>query len=522
MKRYELTITLIEDCIFSERAASEGGHKSLDYIPGITLLGACASKIYTNPSIDSYDIFHSGKVRFGNAYPLSIEGYKTLPMPFVWHSEKGKETTRKVGKRFQLQPDQIFNLAKTKIKEAQPKQLREGYVSNALEQLKPSKSLRMKTAINPETATAAESQLFGYQALEAGQAFKATIDIDGGIGEEQSQKILDVFSQTLYLGRSRTAQYGQVKCEVREVTLENGNTSIKADSEVSIWFTSDTALLDSNGLPVTAKNMTKTDLDDATVLWDKSFLRYRRYSPYNTKRGKFDLERQVIEKGSVLTVKLKKDIKPDKFQTGIGAYREAGLGQVVIQHPLLKGEHPEEIEPLGESINSSPEKPNNPLANFLSNAKQNAKASREDREYADKKAAELEQLYKLAYAYAAVDQKNDLGPTASQWSRVAEVGKQYQLKQDKEKLLFKLFGDASSDEQKNKDIICKRADEAWGVNCSNEKVLTFGTWLKAALSDKSIHQPGTVATLIARVASNELKRRSSMQLSKQASKEENV
>jgi len=42
-------------------------HRSLDYLPGANLLGATAEKLYSSDLVSSFQIFHSGKVRFGNA-----------------------------------------------------------------------------------------------------------------------------------------------------------------------------------------------------------------------------------------------------------------------------------------------------------------------------------------------------------------------------------------------------------------------------------------------------------------------
>ncbi len=515
MKRYQLTITLKEDSIFSERAASEGGHRSLDYIPGITLLGACASKIYKQLGTDAFDIFHSGKVRFGNGYPLSLCGEKSLPIPFAWHCEKGKETTKLFNfQRHTLISDNILNLSKIEMpKGKQPKQLRKGYVTNALELIQPETSLRMKTAIDPETATAAKSQLFGYQALQAGQRFSAYVDIDDDICAENSKQLLEALTGEQFLGRSRTAQYGSVECEIAEHDLPvNYLTGINSEKkEITIWFLSDTALLNRYGFPITANTLTIPGLETANIIWHKSYLRFRRYSPYNSKRRKFDLERQVIEKGSVLTLVLTENIeqqKLDRLQQGIGVYREAGLGQILVQHPLLKDSQPIPMHEPKQYQTLSPDMPNIPLARFLNQLHQSSKASRKDRQYAGQKAQELEKLYQHASAYAAVESSVDLGPSASQWSRIVEAGKQYQFERDRQKLLSKLFGDVTNKNENMQDTICKQKDEAWSVITfdNNDREITFRKWLYDTLKDKTIEQPGTVATLLAHMAINIVKK----------------
>lgn len=89
MKTITLTITLAEDTIFSEHAATEGGHKSLSYVPGSALLGCAAAKLYRHLTpATAWDLFHSGKVRFTNGYPLSNTGKPSYPAPNNWHHTK--------------------------------------------------------------------------------------------------------------------------------------------------------------------------------------------------------------------------------------------------------------------------------------------------------------------------------------------------------------------------------------------------------------------------------------------------
>lgn len=221
MPSFNLHITLDEAVIFSQDAATLGGHRTLDYIPGSALLGACAAALYQRLGTQSFAVFHAGKVRFGNAYPLSHHHAMCRPMPFAWFYPKGAEYKDKDNENNRLKASAIYNL---KYREAdkpnqpyqlpdnkQPKQLRGGYISDDLYLVTPKSSLRMKTAINPDTARAADSQLFGYQALEAQQVFVATIDIDesieSGIDATTTQLIKQSMTGTLFLGRSRSAQW---------------------------------------------------------------------------------------------------------------------------------------------------------------------------------------------------------------------------------------------------------------------------------------------------------------------------
>ena len=181
MQIIELLITLQDDCIFSERNATEGAHRALDYIPGSALLGAAAARLYQEiGNSRAFDWFHSGKMRFGNAYPLTKEGYQTFPMPACWHQAKGAKAVQEN----KADDNQIYRLDKCQDNKLpgkptpQPQQLRSGYISLNGSVVNPEKSFRMKTAINAETGRAKDAALFGYDALQAGQRFYAQIHCD--------------------------------------------------------------------------------------------------------------------------------------------------------------------------------------------------------------------------------------------------------------------------------------------------------------------------------------------------------
>src|SRR5262245_58408887 len=64
-----LVIRLVDDLILSEDAASAGSPRTLRYIPGAAMLGLAASQLYDSLGNDAFRVFHSGEVRFHNAYP---------------------------------------------------------------------------------------------------------------------------------------------------------------------------------------------------------------------------------------------------------------------------------------------------------------------------------------------------------------------------------------------------------------------------------------------------------------------
>ena len=79
---------MLSDVILNQKAATEGPNQTLDFIPGSCFLGIVASQ-YEALQNDgkAMEIFHSGKVRFGDAHP-SKDGFRGLKVPAVMFHPK--------------------------------------------------------------------------------------------------------------------------------------------------------------------------------------------------------------------------------------------------------------------------------------------------------------------------------------------------------------------------------------------------------------------------------------------------
>lgn len=535
MKQYTITLTLQEDVIISQRSASVGGHRSLDYIPGAVLLGACAGRLYGKLAEEqgleqAYKLFHSGKVRFGNAFPLSLSGQPGMPMPFVWSYEKGENKNegyqiKREGGRYQLDADKVKQIDPDNNDGKQYVQLRSGYLTEDLEILKPIQTLRMKTAIEPDTAKAAVSQLFGYQALQAGQQFRAVLSADDDVCELAEQAV-EVMRGTLLLGRSRSAQYGKVECRIGEAQdSPKFDDQLKNMSILSLWLQADMVLQDKTGRPFmvlqdeTGRPLMHGDevglpgLPDSTIDWKKSHLRFRRYSPYNGKRRSFDMERQAIEKGSVLVVKTKPLDQAgwEVLQAGLGLYRESGLGQVLVNHPLTgKIDNADAFKDIAaaETI-QIPKRPDSDLAKWIQSSVSLNKDVHRDKAKAELLIDELPKLYQNARSYYGLDAQAPIGPSPSQWSQAVEIAK---LQPDQTTLFSGLFDkDKGICRVKGKDNDAEikstgKADD-WQAITFDERGLqtTFAGWLKHGLEDVEIKNHAYVASLVARMAAETVK-----------------
>ncbi|KAI5911978.1 hypothetical protein PA01_00085 [Azoarcus sp. PA01] len=203
-------IVLEQPVIISQQSATAGAHQSLDYIPGSAVLGLAAARLYaTLPAAAAWTFFHSGRVRFGDGLPVTASGELAYPVPLSWHTYKG-ESARSAGDTLRAEAlfDPTLHATST---ERQPVQLRGGYATVAGQFLQPAHESTLKTAIDPDTGMAAESQLFGYQALSAGQWFRTTIRADEDIDATLWQTLLTHLAGPARLGRSRSAQFGAVR-----------------------------------------------------------------------------------------------------------------------------------------------------------------------------------------------------------------------------------------------------------------------------------------------------------------------
>lgn len=473
-RRLDLTLTLVDDVVISQRPATEGGHESLDFIPGAAVLGAVAARLYRQCSRDdAYLIFHSGEVRFGDGVPLA-DGHPCWPMPLCWHHAKGQEAR---GGDERLLEERIAD-PKTLQKEdetVQPKQLREGFVRADGLVVRPARSLRMKTAIDPNSGRIAKSQLFGYESIAASHRFATCIEADGELPEAVWRKIEAVFEKPaeLLLGRSRSAEYGRVRAERSEAPVALPATGAATD-RLTLWCLTDLALLDEWGQPTLDPAPVRFGLGRGTLDPDATFLRFRRFAPWNAHRQAYDLQRQVIRRGSVIAFT---DIDPPladaerrRIEAGVGLYREQGLGRVCVDPKLLATPHPKFDKPINlpEQRQGSSKPQDDPLIRWLERQQSGGRSRREAEVEAKTQKQALAERYRLARAFAGVPSHIPVGPSPAQWGSVYEAAR---TATDRAALIAALFD--------GNNAICKHTGENWRDQLrDDEGVCSFRDWFK--------------------------------------------
>jgi len=471
-----LKLTLLDDVVASERPTTEGGHASLDYLPGAMLLGAAAARLYSKLSRgEAYTLFHSGRVRFGDGLPLA-DDTPGWPMPLCWHARKGESPFD----GDHLDATKVRNLQFGRFADgAQPKQLRDGHVRADGYRLTVRQSLRMKTAIDPDTGRVAESQLFGYEAIQAGQCFLARIEADPDVPEPLWAQLNEIMGRgELLLGRSRSAEFGRVRVE----TLAGATIpaflplSRAASQEVTLWCLADLALLDAWGQPTLAPSPQALGVSRGCVDWERSFLRFRRYAPWNAYRCAYDLERQVIRRGSIITltdvVPPLTDAERGRVTAGIGVHREAGLGQVSVDPQLLAGPAPVFAAPMTTQPTGAPVTPgaSHPLIAWLAAGQAGSATRSAAEQQARGQAKALVERYRLARAFIGLAANQPIGPSPAQWGSVYERARTADDLVAIQQALF--AGD---------NALCKPCGEGWQDRFRDETgVRSFFDWFQAA------------------------------------------
>lgn len=338
MKTYQYTCTLRSDLIVSPLGASEGQFKSLDFIPGSKFLGIVADDYDNLPSDIALEIFHSGKVSFGNAYP-NIDNNIFLPIPAAYFFPKGKSLEEQILLPMNLKSGQKYS------EEIQPKQARGGYFNFSKRQtFKAGQNFRLKSAFDSENRRSKEGQLFGYFSLPKGLVMSFSVKDSTGRYSDQIKSKLEGIKR---IGRSKSAEYGLVEIKFEREIESEKIPEILGKVDLIIYAESDLCFLDSfgqfTGIP-SGEDLTGSN--ENVILWEKSQIRTRKYPVWNGKRQSKEADRIVIEKGSVFIAKIEKAIPEGFYDKGIGVLKSEGYGQVIINPDFLPVGPEKLIEPF--------------------------------------------------------------------------------------------------------------------------------------------------------------------------------
>ena len=386
---YETSLDIVLDTpVVSYEVPFSNEVRSLDFLRGTVLvpwLHNLLRKKYRG--MDSAIV--SGDLRISDALAV-YKGVSGLPVPFVVENEKVTED-----KQDDQQPCTLFN-RHIPIDDQECGEntipTRGSYLfvkSNGAPITgwigKPSLIGRQSTAINSETGTAKDGQLFLVRALPAGLVLHASIVVSKRLLSElrgtaatstDSPLTLDlgIAEQPAFLGsRKLTGTFGRARCTVGSTFTEVGSTpppvegpvtdeGIQAPSSestevVSLWFTSDvlarSSALGPGGsvedlelafrranVPVTVvQESPDQDSGDKNRKRILTAIRHRRMDSWSPRDNAPRATRLAIQAGSVVQVR----ISPDDLgaletlgHIGVGELTPQGYGRFLVDSPLLE------------------------------------------------------------------------------------------------------------------------------------------------------------------------------------------
>lgn len=335
MKTIQFKCTLLSDVIINQKAATEGNQKTLDFIPGSAFLGIAASELYKNETDETFLLFHSGKVRFGDAHPL-INSKRALKVPASWFFPKGEDKSE----LFVHHGMPKSNEGKITF---QPKQCRDSFIvkteDNKVSEVEIKKHFAIKSAYDSDKCRSEDTKIFGYESLQAGSEWCFEVVFNDDVAAEIITKVENSLIGNNRIGRSSTAQYGLVKIE-KVHPLDNGFNTLSQpktreiqEKVVFVYAESRLIFIDKYGQPTFTPDSEHLGFLGGEICWDMCQIRTFQYAPYNNKRHTRDVDRCGIEKGSVICIS---GATPSETEKWVGCYQNEGFGKVLINPEFLE------------------------------------------------------------------------------------------------------------------------------------------------------------------------------------------
>lgn len=358
---------MLSDVILNQKAATEGPNQTLDFIPGSCFLGIVASELYEKIGINekTLELFHSGKVRFGDAHPSNGD-IRGLKIPASMFYPKLKKMTD--GEIYIHHA--VPNLEIDGMKQKQLKQCRSGFYTFAggqATEVKTENNFAIKSAYDREKRRSEDNKMYGYESLQNGLVLLFEVQVDN---DALADEIKNALVGKKRVGRSRTAQYGLVEIKLLPTKEEQEYKDLETTQTVTLLKDEDgkdmkcvivyadgrLIFLDEYGLPTFRPTEEQLGLPkNSEILWDKSQIRTFQYAPWNYKRQCFDTDRCGIEKGSVFVVDVSKCCNLDLKSQYVGSYNNEGFGKVIYNPEFLKAkEDGQALYIIDDKVEDSP------------------------------------------------------------------------------------------------------------------------------------------------------------------------
>jgi len=377
MKELIFQVEFLSDVVLPASSNTEGNIENLDFIPATNFLGMVA-KEYLNFK-NSFHIFHSGKVRFGDATLLKDDKV-TYKIPLSYFYEKLKTKT-------------IYNhhLIEDFKNLDQLKQKRVGYITKDKEIIDIEYNYSQKSAYDKSKSKrkSLEGSMFGYSSLKAGTKWQFNIRYDENLDSEDIELLKTTLLKSKRLGKSKSAQYGLV-----EITLKGNSENIEKDKEpkiTPIYLNSRISLTDESGYPTLDLSYIAKDIK---IDYSKTQIKTSSFTPYNGARQTKDYQRVCIDKGSVIAIKNITKEQIEEIKNGVGAYLSEGFGDVLINPSFLSQYSFEFSDNKKDEEKRDKEDIKSPLGKFLKQKEKNREDELDILNEVDKFIHDNKSLYK--------------------------------------------------------------------------------------------------------------------------------
>jgi len=316
-------VEFLSDIVLPASSNTEGNIEQLEFIPGSNFLGMVAKEY---PEFQkrgtSFDIFHSGAVRFGDA-TLLVDEQEYIKMPFSLFHPKLNEKA-------------IYHHHFLTENKGQLEQMRKGYIlpdmSDGLKVKYIDYNYAQKSAYDTTNRRSKTSSMYGYSAIASGTKWQFVVRYDESrIRSDDIALIKSTLESSKRLGKSKSSQYGAINITYIG-TRKNSSETLKVTGEVILYAKSRLALVDKEGNATYDLNYL---VEGANVVYDKCQIRTSFFTPYNGAMRTKTYERMVIEKGSVIVLE---SITPEQLialQEGVGVYLAEGFGELLMNPKFL-------------------------------------------------------------------------------------------------------------------------------------------------------------------------------------------
>ena len=338
MRLITYDIHLLEPLLVTALDGDPNSSISYNFIPGSVLRGALiGSYQHAGNEIDSTalrSLFFSPDAQYLNGYRTlydkdALEEVRCWPLPLSLRREEVQAEEEKSFK--------VYDLAWISVEDTERLSTPFGILDSdgQMAQIERQVTTHIQRDRHLGRSTRESGEIYNYEALSAGQTFRAHILTT--LAETEIQPVVDLLAGELHLGGSRSAGYGRVRFELvenpadLEAWLAQRYPAQKPAGKVTITLLSDLLLRDGNGNWTTDPRAAARSMG---LELDTAFRAVRPIGAFNRKWGLPLPQRMALKMGTVLVCRPPTDAQwqqlKDLVENGMGESREDGYGRIAV------------------------------------------------------------------------------------------------------------------------------------------------------------------------------------------------